>query len=24
VDVRISGADALRLVEVAKKFGMTG
>ena len=24
VDVQISGADALRLVEVAKKFGMTG
>ena len=24
VDVLISGADALRLVEVAKKFGMTG
>ena len=24
VDVRISGADALRLVEVAKKYGMTG
>tara|TARA_Y100000034_G_C6767421_1_gene342177 strand:+ start:115 stop:582 length:468 start_codon:yes stop_codon:yes gene_type:complete len=24
VDVQISGADALRLVEVAKKYGMTG
>ena len=24
VDILISGADALRLVEVAKKFGMTG
>ena len=24
VDIQISGADALRLVEVAKKYGMTG
>ena len=24
VDIQISGADALRIVEVAKKYGMTG